>query len=84
MSKFLRRPAVSARYDGLPASTLYDWISKGLFPRPIRLGARAVGWRIEDLEAWERSRQFGASDLGAGQSAGRGAALPICGKGTTR
>jgi prophage regulatory protein len=53
--KFLRRPAVSERY-GVPASTLYDWISKDLFPKPVRLGARAVGWRVDELEAWEQAR----------------------------
>jgi prophage regulatory protein len=55
MTRFLRRPAVSARY-GLPPSTLYDWIAKGQFPRPVRLGVRSVGWALEELEAWERDR----------------------------
>lgn len=55
MVRFLRRPAVTARY-GLPPSTLYDWIAKGLFPKPIRLGARSVGWSVEELEAWEHGR----------------------------
>jgi prophage regulatory protein len=53
--KILRRPAVSDRY-GIPRSTLYDLIAKDLFPRPILLGTRAVGWRVEDLDAWESSR----------------------------
>ncbi|GAB0115558.1 helix-turn-helix transcriptional regulator [Acidisoma sp. C75] len=56
MTKFLRRPAVCERY-GLPVSTLYDWIAKGRFPKPVRLGMRAVAWSIEDLEAWERARK---------------------------
>jgi prophage regulatory protein len=55
MTRFLRRPAVTARY-GLPASTLYDWISKGLFPKPVRLGARSVGWSVDELDRWERER----------------------------
>ena len=55
MPKFLRRPAVSERY-GLAPSTLYAWIAKDLFPRPVRLGARAVGRSMEELEAWERAR----------------------------
>jgi prophage regulatory protein len=57
MPVYLRRPAVTARY-GLPASTLYDWIAKGRFPRPIRLGERAVAWSVADLEAWERDREL--------------------------
>lgn len=55
MKKFLRRPEVSERY-GLPPSTLYDWIAKGLFPKPIPLGRRAVAWSVDELEAWERAR----------------------------
>lgn len=54
-TKHLRRPAVSERY-GIPASTLYDWLSQGLFPKPIRLGRRAVGWSVAELESWERER----------------------------
>lgn len=52
MSQYLRRRAVLARYD-LRTSTLYDWIAKGLFPRPVQLGPRAVGWAVEELEEWE-------------------------------
>jgi prophage regulatory protein len=39
----LRRPQVEAR-TGLSRSTLYQYIQDGLFPRPVSLGARAVGW----------------------------------------
>lgn len=66
MPKFLRRPAVSERY-GVPPSTLYDWIAKGHFPKPVRLGARAVGWSVEELEAWERSRQHERDGAGDGR-----------------
>ena len=42
---------------GEPArSTMYDWISKGLFPRPYQLGPGRVGWLRRELAAWERSR----------------------------
>ena len=30
-------------------STLYEWISKGLFPAPIRIGPRRVVWRQSDI-----------------------------------
>lgn len=32
--------------------TIYQWISEGKFPRPVRIGERAVRWRAEDVEAW--------------------------------
>lgn len=54
-AQYLRRPAVSERYS-LPRSTLYDLIAKGRFPKPVRLGIRAVAWPIYELEAWERDR----------------------------
>ena len=50
--KLLRRTQVTERY-GIPKSTLYDLIATGRFPRPIKLSARCVAWRIDDLINWE-------------------------------
>lgn len=47
----LRLPAVKTR-TGLSRSTIYLAISRGLFPKPITLGARAVGWLESDIEEW--------------------------------
>jgi prophage regulatory protein len=41
--RILRRPEVEAR-TGYPTSTLYTKMATGEFPRPIKIGARAVGW----------------------------------------
>jgi prophage regulatory protein len=35
---------------GLKRSTIYQRMQEGTFPRPIRLGERAVGWRASDIE----------------------------------
>ena len=52
MSKVvLRLPIVKTR-TGLSRSTIYSRITEGSFPRPIRLGARAVGWLESDIESW--------------------------------
>lgn len=32
--------------------TIYRWLNEGKFPRPVRIGERAVRWRAEDVEAW--------------------------------
>lgn len=40
----------------LKRSTIYKAIKDGTFPAPISLGARAVGWRVEDVDAWLESR----------------------------
>jgi prophage regulatory protein len=47
----LRLPAVKER-TGLSRSTIYQRIAKGRFPKPISLGARAVGWVESDIEDW--------------------------------
>jgi prophage regulatory protein len=41
---------------GLPRSTLNLKISRGEFPAPISLGARAVGWLDSEVEAWIQAR----------------------------
>jgi len=47
----LRRNQVEDR-TGLSRSTIYLRIQEGTFPRPISLGARAVGWLEHEIEAW--------------------------------
>ena len=47
----LRLPEVKAR-TGLSRSTIYLRISNKLFPLPISLGGRAVGWVEEEIQAW--------------------------------
>ena len=47
----LRFPTVKAR-TGLARSTIYLRMSEGSFPKPVSLGARAVGWLESDIEAW--------------------------------
>lgn len=56
----LRLPAVKARC-GLSRSTIYQRVADGHFPKPVNLGARAVGWLEAEIDAWlaaqvERSR----------------------------
>lgn len=50
-----RLPRVRARVD-LSRSSIYDLIAKGKFPRPIKLGARSVGWLDSDIDNWLRER----------------------------
>jgi prophage regulatory protein len=49
--KILRLPAVKA-FTGLSRSTIYLRISKGTFPKPRSLGARAVGWYEKEINDW--------------------------------
>ena len=50
----LRRKQVEAR-TGLSRSTIYAFISEGVFPKPINLGNRAVGWIEAEIDAWLKS-----------------------------
>ena len=47
----LRRPDVEKRC-GLSRSTIYQLMTEDRFPRPVRLGKRAVGWRESDIAKW--------------------------------
>lgn len=37
---------------GLSRSTIYKKMAKGEFPKPLKLGERAVRWRQSEVEAW--------------------------------
>lgn len=54
-SRILRRKEVEAMI-GLSRSTIYKLISQEIFPKPVQLGTRAVGWRLSDIEAWLNTR----------------------------
>lgn len=41
---------------GYAQSTLYDKVAKGEFPKPIKLGVRAVGWLENEVADWQKSR----------------------------
>ena len=62
-STILRRKQVQAA-SGYSRSTLYSRIAEGLWPKPIQLGARAVGWPAREVTALNEARIGGASDSG--------------------
>ncbi|RZD21563.1 AlpA family phage regulatory protein [Pseudoalteromonas sp. MEBiC 03485] len=45
--------------DYVPASksTIWRWCRSGVFPKPVQLGPRAIGWRYEDVQEWLDSRE---------------------------
>ena len=53
--RILRLPEVICRV-GLRRASIYLHISKGSFPKPISLGARAVGWLESDIDGWIAAR----------------------------
>lgn len=54
--RILRRPEVQTR-TGLSRSTIYDAMARGEFPKPIKLGLRAVGWSEAEITAWLETRK---------------------------
>lgn len=46
----------------LSRSTIYAAVKAGTFPAPVRIGARAVAWRVSEVEQWLDARPIaGAS-----------------------
>lgn len=57
----LRLPAVLAS-TGYSRSTIYLRINQGLWPKPISLGARAVGWPEKEIGTMNAARIAGKTD----------------------
>ena len=58
LKKFIRLPELRL-ITGVSTSTIYSWNSQpdSDFPKPVRLGPKAVGWRSEDVQKWMESRE---------------------------
>jgi len=56
-NRIYRRPDVE-KLIGLSRSTLYAMMAEGTFPKPVKLGKRAVGWHERDVLAWIASRSI--------------------------
>lgn len=57
----LRLPAVKAQ-SGASRSTIYLRIQQGLWPKPVRLGPRSVGWPAGEVAAINAARIAGLPD----------------------
>ena len=55
MSKIIRLPEVLST-TGLRRSSIYAFIKKGVFPAPIPLGEKAVGWIETEVFDWVSKR----------------------------
>ena len=52
IKKIYRLPEVIA-LTGLSRSSIYARVSSNEFPKPIKIGRRAVGWSEQSLIAWQ-------------------------------
>ncbi len=55
-NSILRLPEVRDA-TGLSRSTIYAAVRNKRFPRPVKLGVRAVGWRASEISDWIESRE---------------------------
>lgn len=53
--RILRLPDVIDRV-GLKRAAIYQYVDRGLFPKQINLGPRAVGWLEHEIDAWVLAR----------------------------
>lgn len=61
INTILRLPTVKSE-SGYSRSTIYLRITQGLWPKPVSLGARAVGWPAGEVAALNAARIAGQSD----------------------
>ncbi len=56
MDRYLKIDEV-IQLTSLSRSTIYNYIKQGLFPKPVKLGARRVGWLYSLLFDWIVKKQ---------------------------
>ena len=57
----LTRAEVEARCR-IARTTIYRLMREGAFPEPIRIGPRAVRWRLSELDEWLAGRPYSHGD----------------------
>jgi prophage regulatory protein len=55
MHQLYRLPAVR-QFLGLSRTRIFELITEGKFPPPIKIGDRAIAWLEEDLKSWQQAR----------------------------
>lgn len=51
----LRIPQVTG-IVGVSTSTIWRWVSEGIFPEPVRIGPNSVGWEASTVNDWVELR----------------------------
>jgi prophage regulatory protein len=62
MSERILRYKETVRTTGLSRTTLWRLIRQGLFPKPLALTNRVVGFRESDVTAWIAARAEAAKE----------------------
>ena len=67
--KLLRREEVEERF-GVSRSRIYYEMRAVRFPEPVKIGQRAVRWRVSDLDKWDRNRPVAHGEVGPPEPGG--------------
>jgi len=51
LPQIYRRTDIEKQF-GISRAGIYNMMAEGRFPKPVKLGERAVGWLEEDLKNW--------------------------------
>lgn len=57
--KYYRLPELRALVP-LSRSSIYEMMSKGKFPKPVKLTSKVVAWKSSDIAAWLAEREQAA------------------------
>ena len=61
MARIILRLAQVRARTGLARTSIYEAVKCGTFPRPVSIGARAVGWIDEHVDEWIEGRPVTSS-----------------------
>lgn len=53
--RFMRLPEV-IEISGYARSSIYALMARGEFPKPVKLGSKAVAWVEDEVLAWQTQR----------------------------
>lgn len=56
MVKVLERLNLVSQRTGRSRSAIYRDVELGIFPKPVKIGARAVAWNSDEIDAWIEAR----------------------------
>jgi len=54
----LQRLNIVMERSGLARSTIYYFIKKDMFPKPVKLGKRTVAWKKSEIDEWIENREY--------------------------
>ena len=56
IDRIIRKPELKQAVS-LSTSTIQRLVQAGKFPKPIKLGANSVGWKMSEVQEWIDSRE---------------------------